>query len=315
MKRRSTQLITAVALAGMPIAALLAAPEAHVQVRAGSLPLVRTIDERFQSFQIGFSHLTGGETWKSYDALPKGEVKDVSEVREARAPTDLTNRRLRNLTAALAPLYLRYSGTTANSVYFHNSDTPPPAKAPEGYTVLLTRERWKEALDFAKAVNAKVLTSFTNSEGVRDGSHAWTPKMAAQWMAYTRRIGGHVYAAELFNEPNAPEPPRVPKGFSAEDFARDFAAFRAFMMKAAPEVKLAGPGNATLGVPVSLRSWGQLPNNMRPRLPGRISTSCPIISIPSSPTVAFRPTRSRASPSTRRLAKISWPGPTSSSRR
>lgn len=221
-----------------------------LQIDGGSLPSVRKIDERFQSFQIGLSHLTGGETWKAYDALPKGKAAtDVSQVRERRNAADLDNPRLHKLAAALSPFYLRYSGTTANSVYFHDSDTPPPAKAPEGYTVVLTRERWKEALAFAKAVNTKVVTSFTNSDGVRDASHAWTPKMAAAWMAYTHSIGGEIYAAELFNEPNAPELPRVLKGVSAPDYARDFAAFRAFMEKNAPEVKLAGPGNATLGLP------------------------------------------------------------------
>lgn len=224
-------------------------PEARsFQLHTESLPLVRTMDDRFQSFQIGFSHLTGGETWKAYDALPK-EVKDVSQVREPRAATDLTNRRLRNLTAELAPFYLRYSGTTANSVYFQDNDEPALAKAPEGYTVVLTRRRWKEALEFAKGVNATVVTSFTNSEGVRDGAQAWTPKMAAPWLTYTRSIGGQIYAAELFNEPNAPEVPRIPKGIPAEQFARDFANFREFMAKTAPEVKLAGPGNATLGIP------------------------------------------------------------------
>ena len=242
--------IVAASLASVPLGTILAATPANsVQIRAGKLPLVRTMDDRFQSFQIGFSHLTGGETWKSYDALPQGQPKDLSQVREPRAQTDLTHRRLRNLTAALAPFYLRYSGTTANSMYFQDDDEPQLAKAPEGYTVVLTRQRWKEALEFAEAVNTKVVTSFTNSEGVRDSSHAWTPKMAAPWMAYTRSIGGEIYAAELFNEPNAPEPPRHPKGFSADEFGRDYAAFRSFMAKAAPHVKVAGPGNATLGIP------------------------------------------------------------------
>ena len=247
--RKSSSAIAAIMLTAVAPGAINAQPtDVPVRIDVSHLPAVRTVDERFQSYQIGFSHLTGGETWKSYDALPKGPATDVSQVREARAPTDLTNRRLRALTAGLAPFYLRYSGTTANSVYFHDSDTPPPAKAPEGYTVVLTRERWKEALDFAKAVNTRVLTSFTNSEGVRDAGHAWTPRMAEPWMAYTRAIGGEIYAAELFNEPNVPEPPRLPKGHTPEGFARDFATFRAFMSKAAPNVKLAGPGNATLGI-------------------------------------------------------------------
>jgi hypothetical protein len=222
-----------------------------IDIAASRLPLVREVDERFQSFQIGFSHLTGGETWKSYDDLSNETGRAGSSfaaIREARAPTDLANPRLRALAAGLAPFYVRFSGTTANSVYFHNSDGPAPAQAPPGYTVLLTRKAWKGTVDFAKTVNAKILTSFTNSDGVRDSSHAWTPKMAAPWLAYTRSIGGELYAAELFNEPNAPEPPRVLQGHDAAEFARDYAAFSAFMRATAPKVKLAGPGTAKMGV-------------------------------------------------------------------
>lgn len=256
MKRNAIKLIVAAALASVPAGAILAqaaSSPAAVEVRAGSLPLVRKVDERFQSFQIGFSHLTGGETWKSYDSLPKEGAAGAggfAAVREARAAADLTNPRLRNLTRALAPLYIRYSGTTANSVYFHDSDAPTPAQAPEGYTVLLTRAAWKGAIDFAKEVDAKVVTSFANSEGVRDASGAWTPKMAAPWLAYTRSIGGEIYAAELWNEPNAPEPPRIAKGVEAADYARDFATFRAFIKQAAPSLKLAGPGDVVNAVPI-----------------------------------------------------------------
>lgn len=228
----------------------IAASPKPVEINAATFPLIREIDERFMSFQIGFSHLTGGETWKSYEDLAKGAPREggFEAIREARAPTDLTNPKLRTLTKALGPLYIRYSGTTANSVYFHDSDAPPPTAAPVGYTVLLTRKAWKGAIDFAKAVDGKILTSFANSDGVRDANHAWTPKMAAPWLAYTRSIGGEIYAAELFNEPNAPEPPRIPKGHSATEYARDFATFSAFMRQAAPQTKLAGPGTAKMGV-------------------------------------------------------------------
>lgn len=221
-----------------------------VTIRASAFPYVRTVDERFQSYQIGFSHLTGGDTWKALEAIETkpGHPRDFSSVREARAPTDLTNRRLRNLTAALAPFYLRYSGTTANNVWFQDNEGPAVAPPP-GFKVVLTRQRWREALDFAEAVNAKVVTSFTVSHGVRDGDHNWTTRVAEPWMAYTRSIGRQVYAAELYNEPNAPEPPEVPHGVSVEQFGRDYATFSAFMGKAAPQVRLAGPGNATLGIP------------------------------------------------------------------
>ena len=89
------------------------------------------------SFQIGMSHLTGGETWKTFDSSEKeGEAEqaeDFEAVRETRAPTDLTNKRLRTLTEALAPLYIRYGGTTTNSVYFQNNDEPRLASPPEGF--------------------------------------------------------------------------------------------------------------------------------------------------------------------------------------
>ncbi|MBK6511187.1 MAG: hypothetical protein IPG06_18310 [Haliea sp.] len=70
----------------------------------------------------------------------------------------------------------------------------------------MTREDWKGALEFADAMDAKVLTGFTVSEGVRDASGAWTPAHAAPFVAYTQSIGGEITAAELFNEPNAREP-------------------------------------------------------------------------------------------------------------
>lgn len=258
MKRTTAKLIIAAALASASFGAALAASDEPVSIGAGNLPWVRNIDERFQSFQIGMSHLTGGETWRSYDSSQQdrkaGAPKEFSAVREPRAPADLSNPRLRTLAAALGPFYVRYGGTTSNSVYFQDDDEPRLAKAPEGYTVVLTRAAWKGGFEFARAVDAKVVTGFTVSSGVRDSSGAWTPRIAAPWLAYTRSIGGEIYAAELFNEPNAPEPGRMPKGQSAADFARDFAAFRSFMAQTAPKVKLVGPGVATLGVPVPVSS-------------------------------------------------------------
>jgi heparanase 1 len=258
MKQVAVNLIIAAALVAAASNATLAAAEEAVSIDAGRLPWVRNIDERFQSFQIGMSHLTGGETWRSYDSAQQDgksdAPKDFAAVREPRPPADLSNPRLRTLAAALGPFYVRYGGTTSNSVYFQDDDELRLAKAPEGYSVVLTRTAWKGGLEFAKAVDAKVVTGFTVSSGVRDSSGAWTPRIAAPWLAYTRAIGGEIYAAELFNEPNAPEPGRMPKGQSASDFARDFAAFRSFMDQAAPNMKLAGPGVATLGVPVPVSS-------------------------------------------------------------
>ena len=237
-----------------------ATPEfaAAPQINAAALPALRELDERFQSFQVGMSHLTGGETWRAYDpAQQEGEAEDTTDfaaVREPRAPTDLTNRRLRNLTAALAPLYVRYGGTTSNSVFFQDDDQPRLAEVPEGFQTILTRSAWKGALEFADAVDAKVVTGFTVSPGVRNAAGAWTPVHAAAWVDYTQSIGGEIYAAELINEPNAREPGHREEPISAAEYARDFAVFESFLDEVAPDLKVAGPGTAMLGVPVPMPS-------------------------------------------------------------
>ena len=244
----SSLVAMAAALGGLPACATLPDRDAP-SIPPGTLPLVRHVDERYQSFQLGFSHLTGGETWCPLEDVPQEGTRDFAQIREPRAATELGNARLRTLTRELAPLYLRFSGTTANSVYFHDSDLPPPEAVPAGFTVMLTRERWRQAFGFARAVDAKVVTSFTNTEGVRDQSHAWTPAMATSLLEYTRSFGGQIYAAELFNEPNAPEPPRRSRGYTADQFARDYASFRRTTAALAPDMLVAGPGSVMLAIP------------------------------------------------------------------
>src|SRR5947207_8482222 len=111
---------------------------------------------------------------------------------EARPPIDLTNTRLRKLTAALGPAYLRVSGTWANTVYFHDSDTPAPASPPQGFQGVLTRPEWKGVIEFARAVNARLTTSFALSAGDRDAAGVWTPDQARKLLAYTKTVGGEI---------------------------------------------------------------------------------------------------------------------------
>lgn len=175
---------------------------------------------------------------------------NLAAVREARAPTDLTNRRFRNLVAGLGPLYIRYGGTTTNTVYFQDNEEPRLAKAPDGYTTVLTRQRWREALDFAKAINAKIYTGFAIGHGVRDPAGVWTPVHAKAWLEYNKSIGGEIYAAELFNEPNMEGysgGDRLGKDYDAKAFARDFAIFREFMARTDPRIKLVGPSDVETG--------------------------------------------------------------------
>ena len=108
---------------------------------------------------------------------------------EPRGPIDLSNARLRKLAAALGPAYMRVSGTWANTTYFHDADTPPPARSPAGFGGVLTSTEWKGALDFSKAVDAKIVTSFATGPGTRDAQGNWTPKERESFFR-TQRLKG-----------------------------------------------------------------------------------------------------------------------------
>jgi hypothetical protein len=211
------------------------------------------MDERFQSFQLGFSHLTGGDTWVSYDDMTQEAVKEraytgnLASVREPRAPTDLGNRRFRSLVKGLGPLYIRYGGTTTNTVFFQDDDKPKLEKAPAGYKTVLTRARWREAVDFAKAVDARIYTGFSVGHGVRDAAGVWTPVHAKPWLEFNKAIGGEIYAAELFNEPNMEGHSDRLGNYTPNDFARDYALFRPFVARADPRIKFVGPSDVETG--------------------------------------------------------------------
>src|SRR5262249_41754542 len=139
---------------------------------------------------------------------------------EARPPVDLSNHRLRVLAAALGPAYVRVSGSWANSVYFQDNDAAPMA-APPGYQGVLTRAQWRGVIEFTRAVDAKLVTSFAINAAVRDASGTWTPAQARPFLNYTRAIGGDIYAAELFNEPNLSSHAGGPTDYNGAAFARD----------------------------------------------------------------------------------------------
>ena len=214
---------------------------------------IGTVDERFQSYNVEMVEVIGGRFWKPYrdiDALLKAQSsvtqsnKDAAAVPagmdpnlyQQRPPIDLTNPRLRKLAAALGPAYVRVSGTWANTAYFHNSDQPAPKTPPKGFGGVLTRRQWKGVIDFAHAVDAKLVTSFATSPGTRNPAGVWTPDQARQLLDYTKSIGGSIAAAEYMNEPTYAEMGGAPKGYDAAAFGRDFSVFLPFVKKAAPDM-------------------------------------------------------------------------------
>ncbi len=229
-----------------------------ITVSPATMPQVATTDPRFQSYNVEMAEVIGGNFWKPYGqpsqngghpataATSGGGLQAGQDptVFAARRPIDLTNARLRKLTAALGPAYMRVSGTWANTVYFHDADTPAPASPPQGFQGVLTRPQWKGVIDFAQAVNARLVTSFAVGAGVRDAASVWTADQARKLLAYTKTAGGEIAAAEFFNEPSMPEYGGAPAGYDATAYARDFAAFRAFAGNAAPSMKIVGPADA-----------------------------------------------------------------------
>jgi heparanase len=216
-------------------AGLFMLPEARANEARGpllpaKLPRIATVDERYQSYNVEMAEVIGAQDPAMPEALP---------------PADLSRPGLRKLASALGPAYVRVSGTRASPAWFHDSDAPPPAAPPQGFQGILTRGEWKGVVEFARAVNAKIVTSFAISPGVRDEAGASAPEQARKLIAYTKSIGGQIAAAELFIPPAG----GAPAGGDPAAFAREVAVFRRVARRAAPSMRIAGPGFAGEGVP------------------------------------------------------------------
>jgi hypothetical protein len=232
-----------------------------VSLAPKTMSRIGTVDERFQSYNIEMIEVTGGRFWKPYAQgnsaanRPEAPARQPNSTAaglpadpyEYRPPIDLSNARLRKLAAALGPAYIRVSGTWANTVYFHDSDDPAPQNPPAGFNGILTRKQWKDVIDFARAANGKIMTSFAFGAGTRDAAGVWTPEQARRFLAYTKAAGGSIAAAEFMNEPNYAAQGGAPSGYDAAAFGRDIDAFRRFLRGAAPGTLLVGPGSTGEG--------------------------------------------------------------------
>jgi heparanase 1 len=199
------------------------------------------VDPRFLSYNIEMVEVTGGRFWRPYGSAGTDRY-------EYRPALDLSNRKLRLLASALAPAFVRYSGTWANAVWFADSEVAP-AKVPEGFDNILTRPQWRGAVDFAKATGSAIVTSFATSPGTRDAKGMWQTDTAARWLAFTHQIGGRIAAAEFANEPNMISLTKPPAGYTAEDYRRDYTHFGEWLRQASPGTLLLAPGYAELGEP------------------------------------------------------------------
>lgn len=239
-------LLATACLAGAAGAA--AGPDRPVrELPVDRLPTVGRVDERFLSYNVEAVEVTGGNFWAPYpkagQARTAGAVgphgtEFATDAYQKRDPIDLQgNRRLRVLTKALGPAWMRVSGSWANSIYFQDDDRPP-MPPPPGYQGVLTRAQWAGVVEFGKAVDARILTSFATSPGARLPDGAWNPEGARRLFAYTRALGGRIDAVELMNEPNVSRVPYEPQAY-----ARDHDALRRLVAEVSPDTIVAGPGS------------------------------------------------------------------------
>ena len=156
--KKDRRFVGLVALATLVHAGLALPNRATAQplsLAPSEMPYVGTVDERFNSYNVEMAEVIGGTFWKPYkdrgnagwnrQPLASGPSTGAGlgadqhpSMFESRPPIDLTNARLRKLTSALGPTYMRVSGTWANTVYFHDADTPAPSP-PSGFQGVLTR--------------------------------------------------------------------------------------------------------------------------------------------------------------------------------
>ncbi len=248
------------ALAPVPAAYAEALP-----LSPATMPVLGTVDDRYQSYNIEMIQVMGGKWWAPYPkpsadgtAAPADTSGFGGAPKLYRPPADLADPRLRKLAAGLSPAYVRVSDTWANSVYFQDDDAAPAAP-PAGFGAVITRRQWQGVVDFAKALDTKIVTSFSIAKGVRDEQGVWTPVEARKLLAFFKQAGSSIAAAEFFNEPNLGVVSGAPKDYTTEAYARDFEIFRRFLRQADPAIKLLAPGpvgeTAPLpGLPPGLKS-------------------------------------------------------------
>jgi heparanase len=228
-------------------------PSEAPSVIPSSLRRIGTVDERFQSYNIEMVEITGGQFWKPYRSQPDTRPMPASRpgsdtpprtdsnLFQYRSPLDLTQGRLRKLAAALAPAYLRVSGTWANSTTFSDSDDVSSAP-PAGFNGVLTRQQWRSVVDFAQSVDARIVTSFAISAGSRDAAGVWQQDQADRLVRFTHSIGSKIAAAEFMNEPDLAAIGGAPAGYDTAAYQRDFKIFEMFLRQTSPGTLILGPG-------------------------------------------------------------------------
>lgn len=153
---------------------------------------------------------------------------------------DFDRPRLKRLTEALGPAYLRLGGTVSDTI-FYDLSADPVAEPPEPFVAVLDRAYWDAACAFATELDLPILFTLNVGPGPRDPETGrWDPSNARTLIEYTRSIDCPVEIWELGNEINGFP---LAHGFVLDGvgYAADIGIARALIDDADPDALLAGP--------------------------------------------------------------------------
>jgi hypothetical protein len=259
IERRELLSVMGLAVAGGANAQTSPPSSEALAIESGQLREIGRVSDRQQSYNVEMLEVTGGRFWRPYgpeleralrEPAPQGGggSSDTPSgmnpaLYEYRPPIDLSQPRLRTLAKALGPSYVRVSGTWANTTYLPAMGEATPSAPPQGYGSVLTHDQWRGVIEFARAVDAEIVTSFATGMGTRDAQGVWTTDQAQRFVDVTRQLGGRIAAAEWMNEPSFAAMGGAPKGYDAAAYGRDYKIFHDWARRAVPEMRLLGPGS------------------------------------------------------------------------
>ena len=218
----------------------------NIKLQIDNLEVLRTINPRLMSYNVEMTEVTGGTFWKAYTPAqiagteefpPIKGMHEMANLMQWYDPIDTTNPRLLKLAKEFGPVWVRVSGTWATKTYYDFDGKGMP----EGYQSALSRQQWGNLINFVDALDAKLLISVANCEGLHHADEPWNPSEAEKIFALSKELGHPIDAVEFTNEPNMFVITGFPVGYTAEHFRRDQDLFHKWVRENYPETLVVGP--------------------------------------------------------------------------
>lgn len=207
----------------------------RVEVVTGEV--VGSVDPRFLSVAIDVAQVVGGVFWD-----PDGGQSTIGDVR--RPPWDFSDPTMRALAAPLAPALLRIGGSAADLTWY--ATEADAGALPRGYSMVLTRDQWNQAHDFARVAGFDFFFTLNDGPGPREPDGGWNDAQARTLMGWAAQAGQPVAVWELGNEINGYPFIHTDPFFrlSGARYADDVRRARRLVDDLSPRSKLAGPSSA-----------------------------------------------------------------------